>query len=95
MKGFVTGLACGAGVMYAAMMFHLVRSNDGFHVIPKVAGQLKDTYVDIREFGFGDWKDHPELSAALVKADRADLMQGSATGALQRSLDGILNKDPS
>lgn len=95
MRGFVMGFICGAGLLYGAMSFHVVMAKDGLHVIPKASAALKDTYVDIREFGFTEWKDHPELAASLVKADRADLMQSSAVDSIHRSLDGLLSKEPS
>lgn len=93
MKGFVVGFVCGAGALYGAMLFHVVQAKDGFHFIRKSNPSLKDTYVDIREFGFSEWKDHTELAAALTAADRSDLLQNSAADAIQRSFDGFLKGD--
>lgn len=84
------GMAVGAGLLYASLHYHLVRAADGFHLVPKTNSQLSNTYVDIREFTFRDWADHSDLAAALVKADRGDLVEGAASGALQKGIDNLL-----
>ena len=89
-SSFILGIAVGAGLLYAALHYHVIHASDGYHLIPKTNAQLANTFVDIREFTFRDWADHPDLAAALLKADRADLVEGAASGALQRGIDNLL-----
>jgi len=76
------------------MSFHVVRAKDGFHIVPKSVTSLKDPYVDIREFGFEDWQNHPELAADISRAEKTDMMQDSATDAVHRSIDGLFHRKP-
>ena len=92
MRGFVIGFVTGAATLYVAMCFHVVRAKDGFHLVSKTAVSLKDPYVDIREFGFSDWQEHPELAADLARADKSDIMQDSASDSLHRSFDDLLHR---
>lgn len=89
-SSFLMGMVFGAGMLYLLMIYHIVHAADGHHLIPKIDSQLPDTYVDIREFTFKDWADHSDLAAALIKADRGDLVEGAASGALQRGIDNLL-----
>lgn len=92
MSRFLLGVATGAMLLYGAMTFHLVRASDGVHFVAKVPAHLSEVYVDIRQFGVADWADHPQLAAALVHANRQDLLGQSAVGAIQ---DGVHQLVPS
>jgi len=87
---FMAGCIVGAVGLYGAMTYHLVRAEDGFHTIPKVSNGLSDAYVDIREFTTSDWTEHRALVAALVKADRGDLMKDSALYGLKSTARSVL-----
>ena len=88
------GMVVGAGLLYGASHYHLVHATDGLHFIAKTNSQLADTYVDIRAFTFTDWANHPNLAAALMRADRADLVENAAAGALNKGIDRILGVQP-
>ena len=81
MRNFLLGFLLGAGLMYAAIMFHVVRANDGFHFVHKLEAGFTDIYVDIREFTVVDWNEHRSLAAALVRAEKADLFGDSTVDA--------------
>jgi hypothetical protein len=87
---FLWGAVIGAGVMYGAMTYHVVYTDDGLKVVPKVAAGLASTYVDIRDFGIDDWARHRSLAMALIKADKGELMGGAAISPLRESLEGWL-----
>ena len=93
MRNFLAGFLTGALTLFVAMCFHVVRAKDGFHVIPKVTASLKDPYVDIREFGFSDWQEHPELSAAIAKAEKSDILKDSAGDSIHRSIDDLFHRN--
>jgi len=63
---FVFGLGVGALVCLGVMNFHIVRANDGFHLVQKHHAKLAQSYVDVRQFSALDWADNADLTAALV-----------------------------
>jgi len=87
---FVLGMIVGAGLLLAALNYHLIRAADGLHLIPKVETTLTATYVDIRNFGPADWVRQSRIAEALVKADRTDLMESSIRDSVRETIDGIL-----
>ncbi len=90
---FFSGVITGAAVIYFAMNFHLIRSRDGFHLIPKMNAQLATTYADIREFKVGDWAENAGIAAALVNANRGDLLDGALTDTFSNGIDRLLNRE--
>ena len=89
MRNFVIGFFVGAATLYGSMSFHVVRADDGYHFIAKTGLTFRDTYVDIRQFGFAEWKDHVGLAEAMHKSDRSDLLQGATQKAIRGTLDGL------
>jgi hypothetical protein len=90
---FVLGIVAGGVLIYAAMNYHLIRAKDGLHLVPKVNAQLASTYVDIRNFKVADWANHAEITAALLKAERRDLLEGGFTDSINNGLDRLLNRE--
>lgn len=90
LSSFILGMVVGAGLLYGALNYHLIHADDGMHLIPKLESQLSLTYVDIREFTVADWAKHTELAAALMQADRGDLIEDAANDALHNALDNVL-----
>jgi hypothetical protein len=83
LKTFVAGLLAGSVSMLLAMQFHLIRTAEGFTVVPRAEQPpLRSTYVDVRRWNAGMWKNYPEVSEALIKAGREDVMATGATDAL-------------
>lgn len=94
MKRFVTfvfGMIAGAGLLFGALNYHLVRADDGLHLVPKLNAKLSGTYVDIRGFTFADWAKNPDLAAALIDAGQRDLVEGTASDALRNGLNRFLD----
>jgi hypothetical protein len=94
LPSFLLGMAMGAMLLYGAMHFHVVRARDGVHLVAKIPPHLSEAYVDVRQFGVADWSNHPQLTAALVQANQQSLMQDSAVGALQDSVNKVLPSWP-
>ncbi|MDA7950215.1 MAG: hypothetical protein MPJ24_01915, partial [Pirellulaceae bacterium] len=84
-------------LMFGSINYHVVRAEDGFHLIPKMAAKFEDAYVDIREFDVENWQKHPSLVAAIIKADKKDLLNDSVSETLKSSVSGFLDqfKEPS
>ncbi len=90
---FFFGMIVGAALLFGALKFHVVRANDGLHLVPKTDAKLGATYVDIRNFTASDWAANPDLAAAMLDDDRRDLVEGAASDALRNSLDRFLNPE--
>ncbi|NOY42034.1 MAG: hypothetical protein GXP26_09375 [Planctomycetes bacterium] len=88
---FFLGMVTGGALLYGSLNFHVIRANDGVHLVPKIEPKIAATYVDIRNFTFADWKQHTEIAAALVRAEKSDLLQNTASDALQQGLDKWLD----
>ncbi|MFO0818927.1 MAG: hypothetical protein U1A77_13350 [Pirellulales bacterium] len=93
MRNFVLGFVCGAAALYGSMSFHIVRADDGHHFLAKTGLTFRDSYVDIRQFGIAEWKDHVGLAEALQKANKQDLMKGAAENAIRNTLDRLWNNN--
>ena len=91
---FLAGVVAGGALVYFAMNFHVIRSREGFHLVPKVSAQMASTYVDIREFQVADWAQNAQVAAALVQANRKDLLDNAINDSFNQGVDGLLNRNP-
>jgi len=89
LPSFVAGLIVGGALAVGSLKFHVVRAYDGFHLVPKLTAQFSDAYIDIRSFGVSDWDEHPLLAMAIVRADKAYLMNNAASQSLRNAMDGF------
>lgn len=60
--------------MFTSLKFHVVRAEDGFHLIPKMTSDFSEVYVDIRQFDLQDWDNHRSLAVAIVQAEKGYLL---------------------
>ena len=88
---FLFGVVVGGALIFSALKYHVVRADDGLHVVPKLSSQFSEVYVDIRPFTITDWNDHKSLAVALMQAKKGHLIKESATSGLMRSLDNVIN----
>ena len=88
--GFIGGFVVGGVAVFVGLKYHVVRANDGVHLIPKLQAQFDDAYVDIRKFGYEDWNKHRSLAVAMTQADKGYLMQETTTDQLRQSVDNVL-----
>lgn len=90
-SSFLLGMVAGAALLGAAMNFHLVRSDDGILMIPKLNKGLHDPYADIREFTLDDWQQHRPLAAALMQANKSELLADGSLSNFRRSIEDVLD----
>ena len=89
---FLTGIILGAAGMYFTLHYHVVRADDGFHMVEKFSSTPWGTYADIRSFGYQEWAEHQELAYAITKAGKTDLLKNSiAVEPLQNAVNNIFN----
>ena len=92
MRDFIFGAVIGAAALYGSMSFHVVQAEDGYHFVPKTALTFRDTFVDIRQFNFMDWRDHVPLAEAIMNSQRHELVRDSAQSAVQNAFENLLNR---
>lgn len=85
------GIVLGAAGMFTALKYHVVRADDGVHLIPKMSSDFTDVYVDIRPFTVTDWNEHRGLAVALVEAEKGYLLEDAAETSLRQSVDAVLD----
>lgn len=94
---FLLGLIAGFGVYHLTSWRHVVRADDGLHLLEKTEASLTDTYVDIREFNPQDWLQHPRLAAAILESDDEELktlaIDSAVEQGLRRALDFLPRQD--
>jgi hypothetical protein len=88
---FILGMAVGAGGMFVSHTYHIVRAEDGFHVVRKLTPQFADAYVDIRNFDMRSWDAHRPLAIALVKANKPQLVTQGAGENLRHAAKSVLD----
>jgi hypothetical protein len=81
--GFVGVFALGALSCFGAMNYHIVRAQDGFHLVQKNHARLGGAYVDTRSFDAATWGAHPDLVLALRADNEQMLVNEAAPGVLQ------------
>ncbi len=90
MGRFILGFVIGGATVLGALRYHVVRAEDGVHLVPKMSATLSETYIDIRQFGTKDWSAHPAVAAALVRDGKGNLMRGAAVDSLWNGAEGML-----
>lgn len=83
-------LGIGALLMFVAMNYHIVRANDGHHMIRKSTANLSSSYVDIREFTVSDWKQQSELAKNIANSDDETLLQEALQSGFSNTAENIL-----
>lgn len=97
MYGFIFGIGLGALACLGAMNYHMVRAQDGFHLVQKQQARLGQAYVDTRQFNATDWTEHPELVASLRADNEQVLVNEASLGLLQNGvnrLSGVPQRQP-
>ena len=91
MSRFFFGMVTGAVLLFVAMHYHVVRGNDGVHLVPKISNNLSDVYVDTREFGLSDWKQHKPLAAAVLQSSESHLLEDASLNSFRSSIEGMMD----
>jgi hypothetical protein len=87
---FLLGIAAGVILCFAATNFHVVRAQDGFHLVHKQRARMAEAYVDVREFGVTDWTNHSELALELNAVNKQYVMGESTASVAEGSLSNKL-----
>ncbi|MBX3425250.1 MAG: hypothetical protein KF688_06180 [Pirellulales bacterium] len=91
---FLIGVVVGIVLLWGAMHFHLIRSQQGFHLVAKRSATLADAYVDARSFGPADWLQRPAVAEAVLRSNNDALIDALMGDAVQNGLDKLLPPAP-
>jgi hypothetical protein len=89
---FLFGVAVGAALCYGSLMYHVLRTNEGFEIVPKLTPNFSETYVDVRNYKVEDWNQHKSLVAAIVHAGKGSLLGESAVDSLRDEAQHVLDR---
>jgi len=89
MYGVIFGIGIGSLACLGAMNYHVVRAQDGFHLVQKQQARLGQAYVDTRQFNATDWTEHPELVASLRADNEQGLVNEASPGFLQNGVNRL------
>ncbi len=97
MRNFLLGMIVGGGLMFCSLTYHVLHADDGFHLVAKLESGFGESYVDIRDFTVTDWLSHRSLAAAIIRADKEDLLTGTAEDSfrtgVRSALRGLLGNE--
>jgi hypothetical protein len=82
-------MVAGAAALYTSENYYIVRANEGVHVVPKIAGKIEFPYRDIRNYTVEDWQQNVSLGAAIINAQKQELMVDSLT-SVRGNFDSLL-----
>ena len=87
---FAAGCVVGGAAIFTSLKYHVVQTNKGFEFVPKLTASFSETYVDVRKFTPSDWNEHKSLVAAMVKADKSDILGDSSADHLRDAASDVL-----
>ena len=90
MGRFLIGFVLGGVTVLGALKYHVLRTDDGIEIVPKLSGTFSDTYVDTRGFDTSDWANHKTVMAAVVSARKEHVLKDTAATELVKSVGGML-----
>lgn len=83
-KPFLIGSLAGCALMFVSLQFHLIRSEDGFRMVPRTPQpSLGLFWVDIQGWTAEEFADRPELVRALAAHGSTDLVASSVVDSLR------------
>ncbi|MBX7168172.1 MAG: hypothetical protein K1X74_17685 [Pirellulales bacterium] len=91
-RNLMFGMILGGAGVYVGLKYHVVNTNEGLVLVPKLEATFADSYIDVRKFTPNDWNERRQLVAAIVKADKQDIIQDSAVDGLKRGVGDLLNR---
>ena len=87
---FVAGCVVGGAAIFTSLKYHVVQTNEGFELVPKLTASFSESYVDVRKFTPSDWNEHKSLVAAIVKADKSQILGDSTADHLRDGAKDVL-----
>jgi hypothetical protein len=93
MKGFgpfLFGAVVGGSAVFASLSYHFVQTKDGVQMVPKLTPTFSEAYVDARQFTAADWQQHKNLTAAILRAGKGNIIGTAAVDQAVQAVEGWL-----
>jgi len=93
MKGFgpfLFGAVVGGSAVFATLSYHFVQTKDGVQTIPKLSPTFAEAYVDARQFTAADWQQRKNLTAAVLRAGKGNIIGTAAVDQAVQAVEGWL-----
>jgi hypothetical protein len=74
-NSFLAGAVVGGGLVFGALSYHVLRTDNGMEFIPKLSPIFAEAYLDVRSFTSADWARHKATAAAIVQAKKQSLFK--------------------
>ncbi len=85
------GAMVGAGSVYGAFNYHVLKTEKGIELVPKHTASLSDVYVDTTKFTAADWGTHAALAADVMASEKSQMI-GDAGNTLQSGLQRVMTE---
>jgi hypothetical protein len=89
---FIIGILIGGGLIYGALMHHLLHTSSGWELVPKSSATFDDAYLDVRAFTVADWTEHRELVAAIVASKKEHILGEAAQDGIEHGVMQLLDE---
>jgi hypothetical protein len=89
---FLSGAAVGGSLVFGSLSYHFLRTEEGVQMIPKLSATFHETYVDVRNFGAGDWSRHKSIVAAIVRAKKDSIFEESAVDTAHEGVTSLIKE---
>jgi hypothetical protein len=89
---FLCGATIGGSLVFGTLSYHVLRTNDGVQVVPKLSPDFHEAYVDVRQFTPMDWARHKTVVTAIVRAKKESIFQGAAIESLNQGVTGLVRE---
>jgi hypothetical protein len=87
LKPFLFGAIFGGGIIFVALQYHMIQSDEGFRLVPRTPQpSIGLAYVDSRGFGIDEWADRSEVAQAIIAHGSTDLITASAAGQISDTI---------
>jgi|HubBroStandDraft_1064217.scaffolds.fasta_scaffold424529_1 hypothetical protein len=89
---FMSGAAVGGSLVFGSLSYHFLRTEEGLQMVPKLSATFHETYIDVRNFGAGDWALHKTIVAAIVRAKKDAIFEGTAVNTSHEGVTSLLKE---
>ena len=89
---FVGGVVVGGALMYGSLTHHVLRTEQGYRLVPKLQPGLAETYLDVRQFTISDWARHRGVAAAVVTAGRQEIFTQQAADTVTQGVGELIRE---
>ena len=91
-SSFVLGVVVGGALVFTTQRYHVVRTDKGFEMVPKLQSGFSEAYVDVRHFSASDWEQHKTLAAAIMHSKKDHVFTDSASDQTRQGIGSFVDQ---